>query len=297
MKTGPIYFGVLTQMEDFKQFNFFLDFRTKEDLQAQIKRMTWAHPIKLTEDVNTRDWHVQRRFERRLRLLQIPPDLRGKTVLDIGAWDGFFSFECERRGAERVLAIDTFAWDTNGMDSFLLAHKAFNSKVEYRRMDVHELDPGEIGKFDVVLFLGVFYHCVNPLVALQRIADVCRDLLICETHCLIPFMHEKYPLVPFFPGDEKANEPGQTDKENPYQFCSIPTLEGLKQMLKAAGANRLEIKYTPSFHALKKLKALLTNRPQSGRAIVHAYFNQSQNKVLSEKKISESGNRKGENKQ
>ncbi len=186
-----------------------------------------------------------------MRLLDIPLDLRGKTVLDIGAGDGFFSFECERRGAERVLAIDTYAWDKNGMDSFLLARKSLDSKVEYRRMDVHNLDAEEIGKFDVVLFLGVFYHCVNPLVALEKIAGVCRELLICETHCLVPFMHEKYPLIPFFPGDERA------DDENPYEFCSIPTLECLKQMLKAAGAQDVKVKYTPSFHAWKKFLALI----------------------------------------
>ncbi len=228
--------------------------------------MTWAHPIELVDGVNTRTRHVQKRFQRRLRLLDIPNDLRGKTVLDIGAWDGFFSFECERRGAKRVLAIDTYAWDKYGMDSFLLAHKTLNSKVEYRRMDVHALEVEEIGKFDLVLFLGVFYHCVNPLQALEKIAGICRDTLICETHCLIPFIHEKYPLVPFFPGDENA------DESNKYQFCSIPTLECLKQMLNAVGAREVKVKYTPSFHLWKKLVALIRNRPQSGRAIVHADF-------------------------
>ena len=49
---------------------------------------------------------IRRRFDRRLRLLKIPDDLTGWTVLDIGAWHGFFSFECERRGADRVLAVD-----------------------------------------------------------------------------------------------------------------------------------------------------------------------------------------------
>jgi len=246
--------------------NVLLDFKTGEELRALIGRMVWAHPIELANGINTREWYVQKRFRRRLRLLDIPLDLRGKTVLDIGAWDGFFSFECERRGAKKVLAIDTFAWDTHGMDSFLLAHQVFNSKVEYQRLDVHQLDPQEIGKFDVVLFLGVFYHCVNPLLALEKIASVCQDLLICETHGLIPFMHEKYPLIPFFPGDENATN------SDPTEFCSIPTLECLKQMLKAVGAKDIEIKHTPSFHAWKKFMALIKNRPQSGRVIVHANF-------------------------
>src|SRR5258706_14494121 len=70
---------------------------------------------------NTKPPHVQRRFQRRLRLLPIPADLSGKTVLDVGAWDGFFSFEFERRGAKRVLAID--AWGGRGLDVFLLARE------------------------------------------------------------------------------------------------------------------------------------------------------------------------------
>jgi len=72
-------------------------------------------------------------------------DLAGMTVLDIGAWDGYFSFEFERRGAKRVLAIDTYAWDRGGLECFLLAHEHFKSRVEHRRMDVHELSPTRWG--------------------------------------------------------------------------------------------------------------------------------------------------------
>ena len=54
----------------------------------------------------SREGRIRRRFDRRLQLLRIPDDLSGWSVLDIGAWHGFFSFECERRGADRVLAVD-----------------------------------------------------------------------------------------------------------------------------------------------------------------------------------------------
>ncbi len=211
----------------------------------------------------SREGLVRRRFERRLRLLQIPDDLTGWTVLDIGAWHGFFSFECERRGAERVLAIDRFAWDRFGMDEFLNAKARLGSRVEYRHIDVHQLDPEEIGQFDLVLLLGVFYHLRNPLTALERIRSVTKRQLICETHVLLPFVHERYPLVPFFPGDEQA-------KESFYEMCAMPTLEALRQMLESVGFNNVETVYTPSFRYWKKLLSLLTNRPQSGRGIVHA---------------------------
>ncbi len=211
----------------------------------------------------SKEWHVRRRFERRLRLLGIPDDLTGWSVLDIGAWHGYFSFECERRGADRVLAIDRFAWDQFGMDEFLSAHRRLGSRVEYDHLDAHDLDVNRLGTFDLVLFLGVFYHLRNPLAALERISQVTRRLLICETHVLLPFIHERYPLVPFFPGDERADE--QT-----YDLCGIPTMTALTEMLRFAGFGSVKVAYRPSFRYWKKLLALITTRPQSGRGIVHA---------------------------
>ena len=211
----------------------------------------------------SRESLIRRRFDRRLRLLQIPDDLTGWTVLDIGAWHGFFSFECERRGADRVLAVDSFAWDKFGMNEFLDARTRLGSRVEHRRADVHQLDPAEIGQFDLVLLLGVLYHLRNPLLALERVRSVAKRLLICETHVLLPFVHERYPLIPFFPGDEAA-------EQAPYEMCAMPTVEALRQMLESVGFSDVKTVYSPSFRYWKKFLALVTNRPQSGRGIVHA---------------------------
>jgi len=76
--------------------------------------------VNFGDGFNTKPAHVQRRLQRRLRLLQIPEELTGKTVLDVGAWNGFFSFEFERRGAKWVLAVD--AWTgPHAMETFLTA--------------------------------------------------------------------------------------------------------------------------------------------------------------------------------
>src|SRR5262249_20239317 len=150
-------------------------------------------------NVKTKHWYVERRFQRRLRLLQIPEDLTCKTVLDIGAWDGFFSFEFEKRGAKRVLAIDTYAWDHGGLDSFLFARDHFKSKVEHQRLDVHDLSPQEVGTFDLVFCAGVLYHVRHPLVALEKIRSVTAGQLILETHQLIPALHEGNPVITFWP--------------------------------------------------------------------------------------------------
>jgi tRNA (mo5U34)-methyltransferase len=232
-------------------------------LQQRIEALKWCHPLELG-GIHTRpQWHVRRRFARRLRFLQIPADLTGKSVLDIGAWDGFFSFECERRGAARVVAIDTYAWDHHGKDGFLLAHEVLNSKVEHRRLAAEEIDAALLGAFDLVLFLGVFYHLRSPISVLERLRGVTAGTLVCETHALVPAFHERYPLVSFFPGD--GLELGV-----PYEFCAIPTIEALRQMLRAAGFTHIEVKHTPSMRWLKRFKAAITNRPESGRAIVHA---------------------------
>ena len=226
-----------------------------------------AHEIVTTPDTGasalSKEGLVRRRFERRLRLLRLPEDLTGQTVLDIGAWHGYFSFECERRGAERVLAVDNYAWKKFGMNEFLAAKERLGSRVEHQTVDAHDLDAADIGQFDLVLMLGVFYHLRNPLAALEQIRQVTRRRLICETHVLLPFVHERYPLIPFFPGDEHT-------EEKRYEMCAMPTLEGLRQILIAAGYDDVETVYSPSFRYWKKLVSLLTNRPQSGRGIVHA---------------------------
>ena len=100
------------------------------DVQSRVGAIRWYHTIDLGGGIVTPgvdDSPV------RLARAQLPESLRGLTVLDIGAWDGFFSFECERRGAKRVLAIDTYSWDTYGKDGFLLAHEMLKSKVEHQR--------------------------------------------------------------------------------------------------------------------------------------------------------------------
>jgi tRNA (mo5U34)-methyltransferase len=231
-------------------------------LQQKIDAITWCHPLNLGGIETRPQWHVRRRFQRRLKLLQLPDDLTGKTVLDIGAWDGFFSFECERRGAKRVLAIDTYSWDTYGKDGFLLAHEMLNSRVEHRRCAAEDIDLS-LGTFDLVLCLGVFYHLRSPIQVLDRIRQVTAGTLILETHALVPAFHERYPLVCFFPGD--GMEAGLE-----HEFSAEPTIEALKQMLRSSGFLRIDVKHTPSMRWLKKIKAAITTRPESGRAIVHA---------------------------
>ena len=110
-------------------------------------------------------------------MLELPPDLRGKRVLDLGTRDGFFAFECERRGAE-VVAVDYAEMELTG---FGAARRIYGSGIEYVQANVYDLDPDRLGTFDVVLFLGVLYHLRHPLLALDRLRPLCRSLLIVES--------------------------------------------------------------------------------------------------------------------
>jgi tRNA (mo5U34)-methyltransferase len=108
----------------------------------------------------------------------IPDDLSEKTVLDIGCNAGFYSLEMKRRGAARVLGIDT---DEHYLRQARFAAEIEEMDVEFRRMavwDVAELDE----KFDVVIFMGVLYHLRHPLLALDLIHEhVAKDWMLFQS--------------------------------------------------------------------------------------------------------------------
>lgn len=233
------------------------------DLKRKVEALQgeFHSPIDFGNGLVTKPWHVQRRFNRRKELMRLPADLTGKTVLDIGSWDGYFAFEFERRGASRVLAMD--AWNGRGLECFLLAREHFKSRVEYLRLDAHEITREKLGAFDLVFCAGLLYHLRHPMLVLEKIRSVTKQQLILETNSFIPALHENVPLITFFPGDDV-----DTHGRHPGAF---PTEAWLSDALDLAGFARHEIVYRPSFKWLKKLQALATNQPQKGRLIAHAF--------------------------
>ena len=110
-----------------------------------------------------------------MRSFRFQNDLRGKRVLDIGAWDGWFTFELERRGA-RVMAVDS-----TPIERFRIARDLLGSQAEYRIADVCRLSPAQIGYFDIVLFLGVLYHLKHPMLALEKVCELSTDMVCVES--------------------------------------------------------------------------------------------------------------------
>src|SRR5450432_3198010 len=133
--------------------------RKQNDLSAELAQKGWYHSFALPDGsvipaVMSLEWQRER-WQR----FPIPEDLRGKRLLDIGAWDGWFSFEAERRGAQ-VTALDTVE-----VPNFWKVHRKLGSQVEYREVDLFEIPGAGLGKFDYVFFLGVLYHTKHPVLA------------------------------------------------------------------------------------------------------------------------------------
>jgi tRNA (mo5U34)-methyltransferase len=144
-------------------------------LIARLQTFGWYHSIQLPSGEVTPGLQTLEQLRLRARQFPIPEDLRGKRVLDIGAWDGWFSFEMERRGAT-VVAVDAVQ-----SQKFLHARELLGSKVEYHVSDVYDLRPSDLGVFDIVLFLGVLYHLKNPVLALERVCALSKDLVCVES--------------------------------------------------------------------------------------------------------------------
>lgn len=236
-----------------------------EDLKNQAEQIRWYQTIDLGNGITTKGAD---NTPVRLKRLAMPANLQGQTVLDIGAWDGFFSFEAERRGAARVLATDR--WQEQGWDSkagFEFARTVLESRVEDQDISVYDITPGTVGEFDVVLFLGVLYHLKDPLLALERVAAVTKSLLIVET--AVDLLHVRRPAMAFYPNAELNG-----DSSNWW----APNLACLESMLHTCGFREIRCVYRHSFFRRAAFAAMSSARRTAsllptlaqGRSVFHA---------------------------
>ena len=271
-----------------------LDVTDPSQVAAAAGREVWFHSIDLGRGVVTRGQKTPPALAKELEALRLP-DLAGKSVLDIGAYDGFYSFEAERRGAARVVSMDLHVWqlettfapeyladcaarnvspeppyrtewlrwrlDPAGMPGkrrFDLARRALGSRVETVVQDFMLADPLAVGTFDVVLFLGVLYHTQNPLAALQRVASLSRGLAVIETEAMEMPGAADTALCEFFPTNELNGD---------YSNWWSPNLRALLGLIRAAGFKHAEVLQGPP----PAIPARAGAAPVRYRAIVHAY--------------------------
>ncbi|MGK2947039.1 MAG: class I SAM-dependent methyltransferase [Acidimicrobiales bacterium] len=158
-------------------------------VQRQLDDLAWYHSIDVAPGVATKGW-----FDLRHALDLMPlPDVRGKRCLDVGTWDGFYAYEMERRGASEVVAVDVA--DLADVDyppevrsdpsfdpshtaaqprpaGFHLLHDLLHSKVQWRAGNIYDLDPAELGTFDVVVVGSLLIHLRDPVRALDAVRKV-----------------------------------------------------------------------------------------------------------------------------
>jgi tRNA (mo5U34)-methyltransferase len=212
----------------------------------------WYHTIELGDGLLTRAMFDHRPVVAKYGL---PESLEGKTALDIGTCDGFWAFELERRGAERVLATDIGRWadfdwlpqtreakqdraDESPADRFWFAHAMRDSRVEYEVCNVYDISPERIGMFDVVFCGSLLLHLQNPIKALVNICSVTKEMAIIATRAESR-LDEEFPDEPwmaFGHGGEEST-PGEG---NIYWRFSTRALEKMMQYAGFASTERLE---------------------------------------------------------
>lgn len=145
------------------------------------EKVHWFHSIELSDGFVTNGMQTQEFAAK--SVFKYP--IEGKTVLDIGAWDGFYSFKAEKLGAKDVLATDWYCWGGPGWgtkEGFDYVHSDLKSGVRTLEADVFALDSLDISTFDTVLFLGVFYHLSDPLEGLKKASALAKSHLVVLTH-------------------------------------------------------------------------------------------------------------------
>jgi tRNA (mo5U34)-methyltransferase len=208
-----------------------------KELLDKVNSLPWFHQLDLGDGIITPGYTS-------LKVLRASADaffkmpLTGKSVLDIGCYDGFYSFEALRRGAAHVLAADHFMWnsDPRCREAFDLARSRIAPALPDIDIDVLDLSKERVGTFDIVLFAGVLYHLRNPFLAIERVAPLVRETMILETQ--LDAFNEPRPAMIFYPTNELNNDPSNWWGPNPA--C-------VEAMLKDAGFSRIVHQDHPVF--------------------------------------------------
>lgn len=237
---------------------------TAEGFQAELMGRSdfWFHRFEFKDGVSTpgRDPSAQK-----LHALELPDRLDGLTVIDIGACEGYFSFQAEARGAARVVASDKYLWtwpSAKFLSNFRYMKKVLNSGVEERIVAVEDLSPDGVGTFDIALFLGVLYHAPNMILYLEKLRSVTKKMAVVET--LVDMLDVDAPVAAFYPPNSVNN-----DSSNWWG----PNLACVDEMLKRAGFARTRFVSMWEINTLdlQRGQGSYDNRVRSGRAVWHAF--------------------------
>jgi tRNA (mo5U34)-methyltransferase len=219
----------------------------RAEIESRVRALgTWFHNLNL-KGVQTAPEHFLGDYPNikwRGFRHAIPKDLTGKSVLDIGCNAGFYSLEMKKRGASRVVAVDT---DDRYLDQARFAASVQEADIEFRRMSVYEV-PQLRETFDLVIFMGVLYHLRHPLLALDLLHDhVTKDLLLFQSMLrgskgVFP-VKENYPFSEtgiFFSEDFPRMHFVEHEYSNDCTNWWIPNRSCVEAMLRSSGFDILD---------------------------------------------------------
>ncbi len=217
-------------------------------IEAGIKNFPfWYHRIELAEGLLTPGWAPIDP-----RAYQVPESLAGLRVLDVGAWDGYWSFEALRRGAREVVAIDDFSdflgtletRQRKGWETFDFCREALGygeDRCKRIEMSVYDVTEEKLGRFDVVFCFGTLYHLRHPLLALDRLGAVCAGEIYIESAICDDFSPYQGGFGHGYPGSHMVMEfyPAKEYSNNETNWWA-PSLNCLASMVFAAGFPKVD---------------------------------------------------------
>lgn len=221
--------------------------KVSPELRARIAAYeAWYHEFDFGDNVMSRPKHPHRDIWQATAQFLEPVDFKGKSVLDIGCWDGYWSFLAEQRGAAPVFATDDNsqhwtslpgAWGASNSPApglgFQLAHEAIGSRVRYQGdVNIYHLD--RLGQqYDVILCLGVFYHLSHLMSALTQLRHAVKPggVVILEGASINDHRKSAMDFL-YGPDDGFDGQGGEPERRDPSNW-SIPSVRCLKDMLGA----------------------------------------------------------------
>jgi tRNA (mo5U34)-methyltransferase len=264
--------------------------QTTEDVRRRVEELGWwYHHFELPSGVWTGNGEPPAYDPiERWKLIEphLPDDLQGKSVLDVGGNSGYFTLRMKQRGAGRCVMVEPVV---EFVDQANFVFEQFGVEVEVVFEDVHAYCLTTAERFDYVLFLGLFYHLKYPVLVLDRLAEMTKELIFFNSHI------EGLPPQP--PAVEEAApsalgrvrrfvarklDPGQADEavevadveRDELQSASFPRMSFLE------GAYRGDLSnwWVPNYEALEPLarsaglKVLARPHPEMVVAEPERYF-------------------------
>ena len=206
------------------------DGQNTEDVQRRVDELGWwYHHFELPSGVWTGTgeppaYDPVERWE--LFEPHLPDDLQGKSVLDVGGNSGYFSLRMKQRGAGRCVMVEPIV---EFVDQATFVFEQFGVEVDVVCEDVHAYCLTTDERFDYALFLGLFYHLKYPVLVLDRLAEMTKELIFFNSHIEgippeAPAVEETAPSALGRMRRSVAKRLGPSQSSTDYRTYALPTL-------------------------------------------------------------------------